>query len=96
MSEFKHTPAPWRVIPKGKSIGNGSMIFSGEKKVASVTAIADKPLSQKIADAMLIAAAPELLEALEMMLEMSEMKGFGKSAAEDTARAAIKKAKGES
>ena len=38
----------------------------------------------------------ELLEALEMMLEMSEMGGFGKAAAEDVARAAIAKAKGES
>jgi len=37
----------------------------------------------------------ELLEALEMMLEMSEMGGFGKAAAEDVARAAIAKAKGE-
>ena len=46
------------------------------------------------ANARLIAAAPELLEALEMMLDMSEMGGFGKSAAEDTARAAIAKARG--
>ena len=38
----------------------------------------------------------ELLEALEMMLEMSEMSGFGKAAAEDVARAAIAKAKGGS
>ena len=37
----------------------------------------------------------ELLEALEMMLEMSEMGGFGKAAAEDVARAAIAKVKGE-
>ena len=52
-------------------------------------------LSKNEATARLIAAAPELLEALEMMLDMSEMGGFGKSAAEDTARAAIAKAKGE-
>lgn len=43
----------------------------------------------------LAAAAPELLEALKMMLEMSEMGGFGKAYAEDVARAAIAKAKGE-
>ena len=49
----------------------------------------------RMANARLIAAAPELLEALEMMLDMSEMNGFGKAAAEDTARAAIAKAKGE-
>lgn len=30
-----------------------------------------------------------LREALEMMLEMSEMGGFGKAAAEDVARAAL-------
>jgi len=40
-------------------------------------------------------AAPELLEALRTMLEMSEMGGFGKAYAEDVARAAIAKAKGE-
>jgi len=40
-------------------------------------------------------AAPELLEALKTMLEMSEMGGFGKAYAEDVARAAIAKAKGE-
>ena len=37
----------------------------------------------------------ELLEALQIMIDMSEMGGFGKSAAEDWARAAIAKAKGE-
>jgi len=37
----------------------------------------------------------ELLESLKMMLEMSEMGGFGKAYAEDVARAAIAKAKGE-
>ena len=73
---------------------------SGGFKIAEVGPyiISDKATDQAgwdhLANALLIAAAPELLEALEMMLDMSEMGGFGKSAAEDTARAAIAKAKG--
>ena len=35
---------------------------------------------------------PALLEALEMMVEMVHMGGFGKDAAMDTARAAIRQA----
>ena len=73
---------------------------SGGFKIAEVGPyiISDKAADHAewnhLANAHLIAAAPELLEALEMMLDMSEMGGFGKSAAEDTARAAIAKAKG--
>nr|WP_289108753.1 hypothetical protein [uncultured Halomonas sp.] len=47
------------------------------------------------ANAHLIAATPELYDALEMMLQMVEFGGFGKDAAMDTARAALAKARGE-
>lgn len=46
-------------------------------------------------DAHLIAAAPDLYEALEMVLEMLDMDGFGKDAAIDVAHAALAKARGE-
>jgi len=47
------------------------------------------------ANANLIAAAPDLLEALEGMLEMVEMNGFGKDAIMDMAKSAIGKARGD-
>lgn len=53
-------------------------------------------LGRTEANARLIAAAPELLEALESMVEMVEMNGFGKAYAMDIARAAIAKARGQS
>jgi hypothetical protein len=52
-------------------------------------------LGRTEANARLIAAAPELLEALESMVEMVEMNGFGKAYAMDIARAAIEKARGQ-
>ena len=51
--------------------------------------------SEEVANARLIAAAPELLEALEAMVEMVEMNGLGKRYALDLAASAIKKARGE-
>jgi hypothetical protein len=63
-----HTPGPWRVRPssstKSEIIGNGAQILSGSLHVASVSTKADKPIYQKVADARLIAAAPDLLAAL--------------------------------
>lgn len=88
----KHTPGPW---------GFDSFALREEIRaennplIATVCSVhCDSPEEMR-ANAHLIAAAPEILEALEMMLEMSEMSGFGKAAAEDVARAAIAKAKGE-
>ena len=92
----KHTPGPWEIKrhfdPGYKFIS--APTHSGLAQV--VWCMEDEERSPSCeANAYLIAAAPELLEALEMMLEMSEMGGFGKAAAEDVARAAIAKAKGE-
>ena len=92
----KHTPGPWeikyhpdpcyRYISGPEHIALAQVVWRVEEEDRSPDCEAN---------AHLIAAAPELLEALEMMLEMSEMGGFGKAAAEDVARAAIAKAKGE-
>lgn len=46
-------------------------------------------------NAHLIAAAPDLFEALEMVLEMLDMDGFGRDAAIDVAHAALAKARGD-
>ena len=78
MSNSKHTPGPW--LRLGRSIGVGA----GE--IATVWELEGKA----IANARLIAAAPDLLDALVMMLDAYEI-----PAVRDRARAAIAKATGD-
>ena len=93
MSEY--TPGPWAFFDTHP---DKACYYIQEKnhldEIAAIYRYERNPCNT-LADARLIAAAPELLEALKMMLEMSEMGGFGKAYAEDVARAAIAKAKGE-
>jgi hypothetical protein len=88
---MSHTPGPWKIgtpPPNGEqTIGNSQGLM-----VAVATTGFNVPT---LANARLIAAAPELLEALESMVEMVEMNGFGKAYAMDIARAAIAKARGQ-
>lgn len=66
-----HTPGPWRFQARAARyprLGNGTQIWAGDVQVASVTNSADKPIGQKIADAILIAAAPDLLRAVTAIL----------------------------
>ncbi len=60
-----HTHGPWTLL-KSRSI-NGAHIYSENARaiVARLTAKADKPIDQKESDGYLIAAAPELLQALK-------------------------------
>ena len=51
-------------------------------------------LSESEENARLISAAPEILEALETMVEMVEMNGFIRDYAMEIAREAVKKARG--
>ncbi len=85
MEKAKHTPGPWRVGDAGRTIFQPV----GIKAVA----YCDKTENFR-ANARLIAAAPDLLEALERILgaargTMDEVR------ARHEARAAIAKAKGE-
>lgn len=89
----KYTLGPWvaRI-----AIRDGWVIFADDGQIVGTEdEYGRHGAIDKKEDAYLIAAAPELLEALETMLEMSQMGGFGKTYAEDVARAAIAKAKGE-
>ena len=58
--KFKHTPGPWKV---GKSVTNQMIIM--DKNNICISAITEWPddISRYKADARLIAAAPEMLEA---------------------------------
>lgn len=64
---MKHTPGPWRVIPK---IDTGYMLFGGISYLGSIEA--RLPSLENEANAHLIAAAPELLEALIKAKEILE------------------------
>lgn len=96
-SMSKHTPGPWTVLDEPNQLDDG-----GEDDVGSVAYMVESRkagafVAQHIyidADASLIAAAPELLEALQALMARdleSRLSGFPEVAA---ARAAIAKATG--
>ena len=84
MTEAKRTPGPWHIME-----GTDWVIVSPEVSVAAVyTPRGDPEVRQ--ANARLIAAAPDMLAALEGLIH-----DFDRLKAEEIARAAIAKAKGE-
>ncbi len=104
-----HTPGPWFVgySPEydidtgddGQTIGHltGKDEFDGTVFMVTgedqVEIIAEHIRDEKTAHQ--IKAIPDMLEALEAMVEMVEMNGLGKRYALDLAASAIKKARGE-
>jgi hypothetical protein len=97
VSAAKHTRGPWKVRQSRE-------VFCGNKRVCHVNAASVTPLSMRdelnvaAANARLIAAAPELLEALQMLESHCERMGFNTREEVpllEAARAAILKATGE-
>ena len=101
----KHTPGPWRVedwqYPQtGRE--HVSVIQNDKDAVAEVLDLwsMDFRAEEKAANARLIAAAPELLESLRLMVDMFERHIDGRPGPDDaatrwdSARAAIAKAEG--
>ena len=93
--EAKHTPGAWIAKREGFStiyieapIGGGVT-----QEVAACGPTADGPAQQE-ANAVLIAAAPELLEALQKIARMDYGNPYAKACA-DVARESILKATGE-
>jgi hypothetical protein len=85
MSAPKHTPGPWRVA-------NGTQIRSQRDQIAKVWMMRD---GEGNSNARLIAAAPEMLEALKAMAEGCSFPADDvQRAIRDRARAAIAKATG--
>lgn len=80
-----HTPGPWVVVTE---LRDTDEIICDMLNNGYVAITQGQKLSNWRDDAALIAAAPELLEALECLLEMGHAK------AGDLARAAIAKARG--
>ncbi|MCG9533972.1 hypothetical protein [Providencia huaxiensis] len=88
--EFKHSPAPWN--SHIKYLDYTIVRDANDKKITSLSYCCSE------ADANLITAAPELLEALIELTESAKeaIDGLGDlSDAIDTAKAAIKKALGQ-
>jgi hypothetical protein len=81
---MKHSPTPWILTETPTHVtvrsANNECIFHDDKRLPEV-----------LADARLVAAAPELLEALEDLLKMTGIHG----AYAEKARAVLKKARGE-
>jgi hypothetical protein len=88
MSNTQHTPGPWRYDYELDYCGE--IIASNGTSICSFT---DEPSTN---DARLIAAAPELLEALQGMLDLLEdTSELSRKLAVMDARAAIAKATGK-
>lgn len=89
----KHTPGPWlrdgRFVYALNEHGINAMSLSLPPGIGHYD---DKETQE--ANARLIAAAPELLEALQHLLEFADQTGRGCSSQEEAARAAIAKATG--
>ena len=95
MSEQKHTPGPWEIEP----FGDGKMAeIRVEGRLACLLhSFSKRPTIEDEANARLIAAAPELLEALQRLSAQCERLRMAwqlESDAERTARVVIAKAIG--
>ncbi len=95
MSDAKFTPGPWTLT---EPVGGDKVlrIESNGDRWKRLYCEVDKDdccTETAIANANLIAAAPELLEALEMLSEMCDATGYALTPIRMKARAAIAKAK---
>lgn len=94
----KHTPGPWAINEILRQYSGKLEIQSGDTHIASVTVGKKGITPEQEANANLISAAPELLEALDLLFshKVVNTPGGGISAeAREKARAAIAKARGE-
>lgn len=92
-----HTPGPWLVYNEaarfpGIDGRNSSVVVYGTDN--ELEGVKGRTHAEALANARLIAAAPELLEALEYLVEWSADRGPGHWPEWDAARAAIAAAKG--
>jgi hypothetical protein len=62
----QHTPGPWKAVVRSNQLGPRSAFVTDDKHKQRLFA-SDKPTATDIANARLIAAAPELLDALEAL-----------------------------
>ena len=87
----KHTPGPWKVIETNHLPHDGDHVADMSNGLMVVPVM--YALGDPLADAQLIAAAPDMLETLKRLSDMCA--DFGAKTACDMADAAIFKATGE-
>ncbi len=93
----KHTPRPWLFDEGRDAITTHNRITNGETRIATVELGWAEPLeSEQIANARLIAAAPDLLEALIELADCGAEAWGEDRPCVKWARAAIARATGES
>lgn len=95
-----HTPGPWKAEPITGAFGNVGIRANGENISGYVAFIETRWLppaqrEEQIANSLLIAAAPELLEASRSMMEMIDPDGESTDIWCVTMRAAIARATGD-
>ena len=95
MEKQQHTPGPWAYIVPDGYVVRHPQIYSDFGPVANATWLGENKLDQLKSNARLIAAAPELLEALEEIVSAADGDGWSQLDADlRKARAAIAKATG--
>ncbi len=98
---IKHTPGPWVIADEGTTGWDICTVYATEVGYVEIkaTKVGDEEdyKAENYSNARLIAAAPDLLEALQRMLVINSLGAYAQSEAISAARAAIAKAtKGES
>lgn len=98
MSEFKGTPGPWQVYESGNdSHPFGVCTYTGDE-IESIVGLISSGYSPNLENAQLIAAAPELLAAMQRLLTaLSEIDACSAAVWEayNVATATVAKALGE-
>jgi len=99
MKKLKHTPGPWSAFIAGNTVAVdiGAVPHGTKPNIVDWQGFdgCDLPLKQRIANAKLIAAAPDMLDALrELMDDDAPWDDMRWADACDKARAAITKATG--
>ena len=100
--EIKHTPGPWQfdevatTCGRAFRIGAGEMLKAGKGCCIIYDDYHGNPENERKANARLIAAAPDLLDACDFALTILEGMGNGSGGAANACRAAIAKAEGRS
>jgi hypothetical protein len=106
-----HTPGPWSVPPVHHTAYGCLQVWANDERSTVICDVSGAPSNPSaLADARLIAAAPELMEAVTLLMEAMRMQEERESGAFhikqevalciwndalEAARAAIKKARGE-
>lgn len=92
--EIKHTPAPWHVGDTNKNFD--AIVYGADSLcIANCTKVRGRSIEEEDANAQLIAAAPELLEALKSLVNAHDTTCRSESIAITQARKAINKAEGK-